>query len=91
MLLRNLRCDYYGTNKTKKEVDSCKILFEGRRICQFEKVVYLMHKHKAIPRPTIGAFAKATAYKFYNEINQVAMAKGKLSTTLKKENRDTTN
>ena len=50
-----------------------------------------MHEHKAIPRPKVGAFAKAAGYKFYNEINQIAMAKGKLSTTSKKENQDTTN
>ena len=41
-----------------------------------------MHEHKAIPRPTIGAFANAAVYKLYNEMNQVAMAKGRLSTTL---------
>ena len=40
-----------------------------------------MHGHKVIPRPTVGAFAKGGAYKWYNEINQVAMGKGKLSTT----------
>jgi hypothetical protein len=37
-------------------------------------------------------FAKRACYKWYNEINQIAMAKGKLSTTSKNENRlDITN
>jgi hypothetical protein len=30
-----------------------------------------MFGHKAIPRPTAGALAKAAGYKWYNEINQV--------------------
>jgi hypothetical protein len=77
--------------KLKSKLIPVKFYLREEEFVEFEKVVYLMHKHKAIPRPTIEAFAKAAAYKFYNEINQVALAKGKLSTTLKKENRDTTN
>ena len=48
---------------------------------EFEKVAFFMHGQKVIPRPTLGAFAKAAAYKWYNEIRHIAMAKGKLSTT----------
>ena len=77
--------------KLKRKLIPVKFYLREEEFVQFEKVVFLMHRHRAIPRPTIGAFAKAAAYKFYNEINQVAMAKGKLSTTSKKENRDTTN
>ena len=48
---------------------------------EIAKRASFMHGHEAIPRPTVGAFAKAASYKWYNEINQIAMSKGKLSTT----------
>jgi hypothetical protein len=38
---------------------------------EFRKQAIILHQEKAIPRPTVGAFAKAAAYKFYNEFNEV--------------------
>jgi hypothetical protein len=77
--------------KPKRKLITVKFYWREEEVTEIEKVVFLMHKYKAIPRPTLGAFAKAAGYKLYNEINQIAMAKGKLSTTSQKENRDTTN
>ena len=38
---------------------------------EFQKQAVILHHEKAIPRPTVGAFAKAAGYKFYNEFNEV--------------------
>jgi hypothetical protein len=37
---------------------------------ELQKMAYYMHEHKAIPRPTVGAFAKAASFKWFNEINE---------------------
>jgi hypothetical protein len=76
--------------KPKRKLITVKFYWR-EEVTEIKKVVFLMQKYKAIPRPTLGAFAKAAGYKLYNEINQIEMAKGKLSTTSQKENRDTTN
>jgi hypothetical protein len=77
--------------KPKRKLIPVKYYLTEEEFAEVEKAVFLMYKYKAIPRPTVGAFAKAACYKFYNEIRQIAMANGKLSTTSKKDNRDTAN
>ena len=80
-----------GSTKPKRKLNPVKFYLTNEEFAEVWKRVILLYEHKAIPRPTIGAFAKAAVYKFYNEINQIAMAKGKLSTTSQEENRDTIN
>ena len=65
------------SNKERKLIP-VKYYLTEEEFAKFVKQAFFMHGHKVIPRPTVGAFAKAAAYKWYNEINQVAMGKGKL-------------
>ena len=67
--------------KPKRKLIPVKFYLTEEEFAEFEKVLFSMYSYKAILRPTIGAFAKAAAYKWYNEINRIAKVKGKLSTT----------
>jgi hypothetical protein len=40
---------------------------------EFKKQAIFMFEQKVIPRPTVGTFAKAAGYKWFNEITQKAM------------------
>jgi hypothetical protein len=80
-----------GSTKPKRKLNPVKFYLTNEEFAEVWKRVILMYEHKVIPRPTIGAFAKVAVYKFYNKINQIAIAKGKLSTTSQEENRDTIN
>jgi hypothetical protein len=79
-----------GPTKPKRNLITILYYVTEEESVEFKKMAFFMNELKAIPRPTVGAFAKAAGYKWFNEINQIAMAKGKLSATSKKENRDST-
>jgi hypothetical protein len=59
--------------KLKRKLVTVKYYVTKEDSAEFEKVAFLLYQHKAIRRPTIGAFAKAASYKLYNDINQVAL------------------
>ena len=45
--------------KPKRKLITVKYYLTKEEFTEFEKIVYLIYKYKAIPRPTVGAFAKA--------------------------------
>jgi hypothetical protein len=59
--------------KLKRKLVTVKYYVTKEESAEFKKVAFLLFQHKAIPRPTIGEFAKAAGYKLYNDINQVAL------------------
>ena len=79
------------STEPKRKLNNVKFYLTNEEFAEVWKRVILIYEHKAIPRPTIGAFANAAVYKLYNDMNQIAMAKGRLSTTAQEENRDTIN
>jgi hypothetical protein len=74
--------------KPKRKLIPVKYYLTEEEFAEFQEIVFTMYDYKGIPRPTIGAFAKAASYKLYNEINQIAMA---IINDIVGENRDTTN
>jgi hypothetical protein len=77
--------------KPKRKLIPVKFYLTNEEFAKAWKKVLLMYELQAIPRPTIGAFAKAALYKLYNEMNQIPTARGMSSTTSQEKNRDNTN
>jgi hypothetical protein len=84
--------------ESKKRLVTVKFYITKEELIEYEKHALFMYKEKVIPRPTVGAFAKAAGYKWFNEINKKLTsteATSKREKTLPKtsveENRDTTN
>jgi hypothetical protein len=82
---------------TRRQVP-VKFYITKEEFIEYEKHALLMHREKVIPRPTVGAFAKAAGYKWFNEINkQLTKDRGNeqkrkdSSKESVEENRDTTN
>ena len=44
--------------KLKRKLIPVKYYLRKEEFAEIKKIAFLMYKHKAIPRPTIGAFAK---------------------------------
>jgi hypothetical protein len=56
--------------ESNRRLVTVKFYITKEEFIEYEKLAFLMYREKVIPRPTVGAFAKAAGYKWYNEINQ---------------------
>jgi hypothetical protein len=63
------------TNPERKLV-TVKYYLTREEAAQFNEIAFQVYIQKGIPRNTLGAFAKAAGYKWYNEVNQ-ALARDK--------------
>ena len=56
--------------ESNRRLITVKFYITKEEFIEYEKDAFLMHREKVIPRPTVGAFAKAAGYKWFNEINK---------------------
>jgi hypothetical protein len=54
----------------KRKTVTVKYYLTKEEAAEFEQTAFILYIHKVIPRHTLGAFAKAAGYKWFNEINQ---------------------